>query len=716
MKKKGEGKNSDNSKREEILQKAGAYSAVFFMAFFVALVSASAFTPVDKTNAEDINVGVDSTGYYVNVASSSSVDLDVTAVAGGQVVIGTDQITTKSNCEGGFRVYMSVDSDTYDGLYLNGDTTEANKFNASSGTPTQPIKLATNTWGWAIPKVGESTYGFNTEYIDSNGNSSTGATGQSIMNISDQLFAGVPKIGNEVLVQSYDAAAVSGRTQKIYYDVNATTALTSGNYTGKVIYTAVADAGKGGTTEKIGISPAEGGANGGDTVTVSTDIYSTMPDDKLLSDFSVKIDGRDCTLTGVSRTTSGSLNFQCITPAMASDDEVDVALTSAVFGRTWSLADGYTYLPATFDGIKNMQDMSSAICAAETTPTKDAKTPTKSSSTAASDPTTYVPETRLTDTRDGSTYLVRKLADGNCWMTEDLLLTLNTTKPLTSVDSDINYNMDTGEGLDGTTTEIRQVTNPLDTYPLGIYSTDANGKISWTPYANSQTIYESKPEDRIGWGSIYSGNDNCSTILTDGIATSALSFKPGTADKETQHAGNYMVYNKCSEYARSYSNHSNGQSGTGTRATNLKIEDGDGIAQFYGTQYTWYAATAGSGTYSMESGEAVNSICPANWQLPNNEQTDTKSFYNLFITTYGLNESIPSDFYAAMSRAPFSFIRQGAYQWSGGSLSSRGEVGDYWTREANGQGAYRIQFSMSSIQTQYSYNKVSGFAVRCVAH
>ena len=43
----------------------------------------------------------------------------------------------------------------------------------------------------------------------------------------------------------------------------------------------------------------------------------------------------------------------------------------------------------------------------------------------------------LTDTRDGNTYTVKKLADGRCWMTQNLR-TIN--KELTSADSDVSSN------------------------------------------------------------------------------------------------------------------------------------------------------------------------------------------------------------------------------------------------------------------------------------
>ncbi|MBQ3309740.1 InlB B-repeat-containing protein, partial [Candidatus Saccharibacteria bacterium] len=98
--------------------------------------------------------------------------------------------------------------------------------------------------------------------------------------------------------------------------------------------------------------------------------------------------------------------------------------------------------PAFFT-ITYMQDMTPSVCASATTPTKSATT---SDTTGARDGnTSYVPETTLIDYRgtDGTgtasspatgsnirSYTVRKLADGNCWMSENLKLTLTNNQPV----------------------------------------------------------------------------------------------------------------------------------------------------------------------------------------------------------------------------------------------------------------------------------------------
>lgn len=72
--------------------------------------------------------------------------------------------------------------------------------------------------------------------------------------------------------------------------------------------------------------------------------------------------------------------------------------------------------------LQNMQDMTASICNAVRTP--------KNTETS-------VPETTLTDTRDGKSYTIRKLSDGHCWMVQDLNFSLSTSTPLDSSTTDL---------------------------------------------------------------------------------------------------------------------------------------------------------------------------------------------------------------------------------------------------------------------------------------
>ncbi|MDO5481400.1 MAG: hypothetical protein Q4F60_03605, partial [Candidatus Saccharibacteria bacterium] len=229
--------------REEILQKAGAYSAVFFMAFFVALVSASAFTPVDKSEAATTEVNLTAGGYYLRVVSADTATMDLTTTAGGAMAIAKDTITINTNSPG-YKVYLSMNSVSDTNLWKDGSSSSGYSIRTSDAPVEAPAALDTNRWGWALanPSASASTaiqnYGFDMTYCLSSGTCSDGNPGSLNKN---NKFAGMPLSNNPALV-AYSTTTATGATQDIYYGVNATTALESGSYTGRVVYTAVGEA------------------------------------------------------------------------------------------------------------------------------------------------------------------------------------------------------------------------------------------------------------------------------------------------------------------------------------------------------------------------------------------------------------------------------------------------------------------------------------------
>ena len=85
--------------------------------------------------------------------------------------------------------------------------------------------------------------------------------------------------------------------------------------------------------------------------------------------------------------------------------------------------------------ISNMQQMNPNICRANTTPNRNA-TQLDTDGSHHGDPN-YVPTITLTDTRDNNTYTVSKLADGKCWMTQNLRI---IDKTITPADSNVTAN------------------------------------------------------------------------------------------------------------------------------------------------------------------------------------------------------------------------------------------------------------------------------------
>lgn len=92
--------------------------------------------------------------------------------------------------------------------------------------------------------------------------------------------------------------------------------------------------------------------------------------------------------------------------------------------------------------LTTMQEMTSEICGNTTTPyaffNNNENNPIASTITRVfSEDRNLVPEVELRDIRDNKIYVVRKLADGRCWMVQNLDLELTTDLILTPENSDV---------------------------------------------------------------------------------------------------------------------------------------------------------------------------------------------------------------------------------------------------------------------------------------
>lgn len=97
--------------------------------------------------------------------------------------------------------------------------------------------------------------------------------------------------------------------------------------------------------------------------------------------------------------------------------------------------------------ITKMQEMTPELCANTTTPYayRDGAEHDSTFSNIVSEIThvhtadrNKIPETTLKDTRDNKTYVVRKLADSHCWMSQNLALSTTNGQVLTDADTDMN--------------------------------------------------------------------------------------------------------------------------------------------------------------------------------------------------------------------------------------------------------------------------------------
>ena len=237
-----------------------------------------------------------------------------------------------------------------------------------------------------------------------------------------------------------------------------------------------------------------------------------------------------------------------------------------------------------------MQEMTPEICSETTTP--DIRY-------------ANVPEATLIDSRDGKSYIVRKLADGQCWMSQNLDLDLDSTKTYTSADTDIGY---------GTYGYVGSGTAPDR---VGTTS----GRTSWTPTNSTQATSDTS----VTWngdGATDHSYDPGNIWFTDGYI---MTSTKGTNDA-TRHIGNY--YN-----------------------------------------FAAYTAGSGASDTVVDYELMPDSICPKGWRLPQydfNSGRKAGSFEYLFYNSYG---GIPASNYISDAlQPPFSFNKTGFFTGSAISI------------------------------------------------
>ena len=268
---------------------------------------------------------------------------------------------------------------------------------------------------------------------------------------------------------------------------------------------------------------------------------------------------------------------------------------------------------------------------------------------------------QLIDKRDGKTYWVAKLADGNCWMTQNLELDLSTGTPLTS--------------------ELSDVTS------------------SWTPTSNTYTSAQD------GSDSDYVAQSWDLGKYVWKTPNSTSSCTPDTNLSESS----------CASY---WQDASSMTPMTTYRTDGVSVEGNTYDAHYLaGNYYSWEAATAGTGhSYTSSDSQAPDSICPAGWRLPlsrYSNNTVSGSFYN-FLNQYGFTSSTGSGA-NSITRAPLFFVRSG-YVISTNRLDDAGYGGYYWSSVASSSsGAYSLYFLSSTVVPSGSISRYVGHSVRCVA-
>ena len=374
------------------------------------------------------------------------------------------------------------------------------------------------------------------------------------------------------------------------------------------------------------LKPNTWGYNLGTEAPTDTTKYSAVPTDN-----STPIQTKD-----TSDTNSANDTY-----TLAFGAKVDTMTASGAYSNTLTIAVVAEPPKITLSQITNMQDMTSEIC-----------------SNSAEDETK-----RLIDIRDGKLYWVAKLADGNCWMTQNL-------------DLDIPES-----GLSVTNTDITEDWNNSSEYPPETTKTSTPDSIS---YQSTQSYDPG----------LYARRDPLSTVDCS-MASSSFSNCAATEFVDVSSMQPMEEINSSGE-----------------------VIQGNYYDAHYliGNFYQWNTATAGTGASTAMGENATDSICPKGWRLPINSNTGEEAYsYSHLLNAYNLPSS--SSEVDKLMVAPFYFMRSG-YIYDGGIMSS-GAAGHYWTSTTSPsmQGfARELTLSSTVFSSTGSTPKSWGASVRCLAY
>ncbi len=401
-------------------------------------------THAEESSADELSVTVST-----SCTLYGTIDTPHTAtIAPGIYTEDIGQTTIKAVCNdiNGFSLYSVGYTDN-----TIGKTVLASDAGSTYDIPTGTATSGTSNWAMKVNAV-------------------TGPTTPTIVGNFDNYHA-VPDDYTKVAGYGGTTDSTDGSSVTTTYAVYIAPSQMTGTYTGKVKYIMVHPSTANGHT--ITYNP-----NGG-TVSPSSEVVALG------------------TSTTLPKPTQAGYVFLGWYTAATGGDKIGDA------GATYSPTENITMhahwqsSPDLF-AISTMQEMTSGVCEATTRPDSSA-TEIDSHGSHVND-TNYVPRKTLRDTRDNTNYLVSKLADGNCWMSQnlELKLTKNVAVEAYNFNTDSTYSFipnNTTQTTTGTTWpesggESRSYAFQNNTYYGGTdISTPATASTTGEPYEKAGVLY-----------------------------------------------------------------------------------------------------------------------------------------------------------------------------------------------------------------------------------
>lgn len=287
-----------------------------------------------------------------------------------------------------------------------------------------------------------------------------------------------------------------------------------------------------------------------------------------------------------------------------------INFNAVAYAVPMSLADSYAYFGAElYHGYYKMQDMTTRICQTTEAPS----------------------ELQVIDVRDDKVYWITKLADGNCWMTQNLDLDLTS-----------NPEADNYIALTSENTDLNDTTSAA--YQDG-YTISGDGAITWMP-----------ERDTIAYDKLDTWQDN--------------NVHPYSYD--------YLDVNGNPVYP--------------DKNATQQIAGNHGLS---GNYYNWPAAVASNNSSTdtqQKNKEFQNSICPKNWKLPSRYNPD--NFTNLRIAYVSAKKVMQSPAWfirsGTLESNTINLLGIVGYCWTNTNWTSDSAFSSF----LDGYGFYPANFSM----------------------
>ncbi|MBQ9029815.1 InlB B-repeat-containing protein, partial [Candidatus Saccharibacteria bacterium] len=351
----------------------------------------------------------------------------------GTQATGSDTLTVHTDCSAGYKVYVSSQENQSTSLVNSNATTPENPsakdlITAASNTLAEgvsPSTLSSNTWGI-------------------NGNSTEAGNG---------LYYGLPSFENSTafpLITMSNVAEES--TVPIYYGVKVDTSINPGTYSGSVLYTVLIN--NSCLDYTVVFNPNVNSSS-------TSEITGTMSDQSIMYGETTALSPNAFSRSNynfLGWSTSSTGKTGTVVNGVGTTADVDYADEADVLNLV--SGGGIVTLYAIWElALPTMQNWEG--CTALNT-------------------NEY---TTLVDSRDGEKYVVKKLADGKCWMVQNLRL---INKTITPADSNVSVNFTVPTSTDPTQTAwCTTNSSDCDDQPLAYY--DASTRLSYGALYNWYT-------------------------------------------------------------------------------------------------------------------------------------------------------------------------------------------------------------------------------------